>query len=305
MGRRPYRVLSADDSAVTLAVRDETTAGDLLAAAGVSKAARSHAFGEARVSVEGRPVGPGDPLASGDVVSLALEVAEPEWPEAEPATVVFNDPHGILLAVDKPCGLLVHGDGTGAQTLTDRVQATLANDGRIRSAQAVQRIDVDTSGLVLFSLAPEFQAALDGQVADGSMTKTYLAVVAGDLRRPLEVEKPLGRDRHDSRRMHVGSGRPAKTTFSPLASTRLTNGRMATLAEVSIATGRRHQIRAHGAWAGYPVLGDTLYGAPRHPDGLMLHAWRETLVHPLTWERLHLEAPAPERIRTLFPDAEL
>lgn len=303
MARRPFRVLSADDSAVCLAVRGACTCRELLLAAGVSRAAAAAAESAHRVTREGVPLQAPVALEPGDVVELALETADPGFPDVEAAAVAWEDPAGLLLAADKPAGLLVHHDGTGAECLVDRVQARLAADGRVREAHPVQRIDVDTSGLVLFSLAPEFQAAVDAQVADGSMEKRYLAVVAGDLARPLVVDKPVGRDRHDARRMHVGSGRPSLTTFTPLASARVA-GCPVTLVGAAISTGRRHQIRAHAAWAGHPVAGDRLYGGPA-ADGLMLHAWREAFTHPLTGRRVRVEAPVPARMAPFVPEGAL
>ncbi|MEY8437559.1 RluA family pseudouridine synthase [Atopobiaceae bacterium 24-176] len=292
MARRPYRILSTGDASVSLAVRCACTCRELLLAAGVSRAAAAAAEAEHRVTCEGVALQAPVALEPGDVVVLALEAADPEFPDVAPADVAWSDPCGILLAVDKPAGLLVHPDGTGAECLADRVQARLAADGRVRCAHAVQRLDVDTTGLVLFSLAPEFQAAMDAQVADGSMEKRYLAVLAGNLARDLVVEQPVGRDRHNARRMHVGSGRPSLTRFSPMGTVPLGGGRTGTLVEASIATGRRHQIRAHASWAGFPVVGDRLYGGPA-ADALMLHGWRERFSHPLTWERVAVEAPVP------------
>ena len=94
------------------------------------------------------------------------------------ARVIYED--DTLLACDKPAGILVHGDGTGARTLTDVVAEHLA---RTRPEpprpQPVQRLDVDTTGLVIFSLDRATQPALDAQVAGHGMRKTYLAVVSG------------------------------------------------------------------------------------------------------------------------------
>ncbi len=304
MARRPFRVLSASDDAVRLAVRGACTCRELLLAAGVSRSAAAAAESARRVCREGVPLQAPVALEPGDVVELLLEPADPEFPDVEPAAVAWEDPAGLLLAADKPCGLLVHSDGTGAECLVDRVQARLAADGRVREAHPVQRIDVDTSGLVLFSLAPEFQAAVDAQVADGSMEKVYLTLLAGSVDRELTVERPVGRDRHDARRMHVGAGRAALTRISPLAPVRLPGGHEATLCTASIHTGRRHQIRAHAAWAGHPVVGDRLYGGPA-ASGLMLHAWREAFTHPLTGQRVRVEAPVPDRMAPFVPEGAL
>lgn len=121
----------------------------------------------------------------------------------EALDVIYEDE--VLLVADKPAGILVHGDGTGVRTLTDLVADHLAATGRPDArAQAVQRLDVGTSGLVLFSLDKDTQPALDAQVAGHAMAKRYLAVVQGRFPSGDKViEQPLGRDRHDARRMRV------------------------------------------------------------------------------------------------------
>lgn len=267
--------------------------------------------------------------------------------------VLFED--RWLLAVDKPAGVIVHGDGTGARTLTDDVRAHLVaagEDEAARQLQAVQRIDRDTTGVVLFSKDKAVQATLDAALAgraggasggvlasarptgtddraaarpagtdaravtradatdDRAARKRYLAVVRGEFPwRARTFGGPIGRDRHDARRMRVSrTGKVAETRVTRLA---VAGGPAArrSLLLVELVTGRKHQIRVHLAHAGFPVLGDALYGVPAdrgpHAPGLMLHAWEEMLVHPVTDETLDLVAPCPERIRSLFLDAEL
>lgn len=212
--------------------------------------------------------------------------------------VVYEDEW--LLAVDKPAGVIVHGDGTGQRTLTDAVREHLAAEGRPEAAgaaQAVQRLDRETTGLVLFSLAKEVQPALDAQVAGHAMHKRYLAVVRGSVPwRHRVIDAPIARDRHDSRRMRVGrSGKEARTRVAALE---VRDGR--TLVACELETGRRHQIRVHLAHEGFPILGDALYGGGNRGQ-LMLHALEEELAHPVTGERLRLSTGWPARFERLFP----
>lgn len=209
-------------------------------------------------------------------------------------SLIYEDE--VLLAWDKPAGIIVHGDGTGARTLTDVVADHLAATGRADvRPQAVQRLDADTTGLVLFSLDRATQPALDAQVAGHAMEKTYLAVVAGRVPwAEKAVRQPVGRDRHDARRMRVcrpGQGKPAETRLRRVAEK---DGR--TLLAVTLVTGRRHQIRVHLASLGHPIVGDPLYGGARSTSGLLLHAWREELDHPSGGGRLRLETSWPTRL---------
>ncbi|MBE5024164.1 RluA family pseudouridine synthase [Olsenella sp. DSM 107455] len=210
------------------------------------------------------------------------------------ARIIYEDE--VLLACDKPAGMLVHGDGTGARTLTDVVAEHLAAEGRPEARpQAVQRLDVGTTGLVLFSLDRATQPALDAQVAGHAMNKTYLAVVRGAFPGGERlIDRPIGRDRHDARRMRAcrpGQGKPAETRVRRVASS---GGR--SLLRVELLTGRRHQIRVHLASMGFPIVGDELYGGARRTEGLLLHAWREEVVHPVSGELLRLETAWPERL---------
>ena len=198
---------------------------------------------------------------------------------------VFRDQW--LLAVDKPAGILVHGDGTGATTLTDLVREATG----VAAAQPVQRLDVETTGLVLFSLDKSVQPALDALVAGRDMRKRYLAVVpAGFPAGETLIDRPIGRDRHDARRMRVSkTGKPAQTCVSKLAERK---GEALLCCE--LLTGRRHQIRVHLASLGYPIVGDSLYGGRRSAEGLMLHAYEEAFVHPVTGEPVELRTAVPE-----------
>ena len=216
--------------------------------------------------------------------------------------VVYEDE--VLLAADKPAGLIVHSDGTdaAAPTLTDLVAAHLVAEGRegVRP-QAVQRLDRPTTGLVLYSLDRATQPALDAQVAGHDMHKCYLAVVSGRLPwAERDVDAPIGRDRHDARHMRAcrpGQGKPA---LSHLRRVEVADGR--TLVLVELGSGRRHQIRVHLASLGYPIVGDELYGGARSAEGLLLHAWSEELTHPVTGECLRLRTAWPTR---LWPEREV
>ena len=248
-----------------------------------------------------KPLARTDALAAGEELVLRFHRGEPTRASEQPVELLYHDP--ILLAVNKPAGLLVHGDGGDADTLTARVQGALLRQGSAAVPQAIQRLDVETTGLVVFSLTEEFQPALDAQVAGHDMRKRYLAVVEGRLDTNgnwRTIDAPMGRDRHDARRMRVSkTGKAAQTRVRTLAC-----GSSETLVLAELQTGRRHQIRVHLAHLGHPIAGDSLYGkrtAPRGPSRLMLHAWQERLVHPVTGALLELEAPVPHAFRHLMP----
>ena len=196
-----------------------------------------------------------------------------------------------LLAVDKPTGIIVHGDGTGAPTLTGLMAERIrggsvpgVSPDQANELQALQRLDRDTSGIVLFSLCKRTQGAYDRLIAERAISKRYLAIACGKI--PWDDRAftwPISRDRHDARRMRV-----SKT------------GRWLTLLDVYLHTGRKHQIRVHLAHAGFPLLGDALYGTS-DPRGLMLHAHELAFTDPVTGVPVRIVAPVPARMLALFP----
>lgn len=210
-----------------------------------------------------------------------------------------------ILAVDKPAGVIVHGDGTGKATLTGHVRDLfVSRDEDASELQPLQRLDRETTGIVLFSKRKETQAAFDALIADRRIAKRYLAIVCGRFpQTPQTFRGSIGRDRHDSRRMRVSrTGKPALTRAHLLAFTPAdAAGPARSLLSVDLLTGRKHQIRVHLSHAGFPILGDALYGGPRAAAGLMLHAAEERFEHPVTGERVSIHAPYPERFIPLFP----
>ena len=153
----------------------------------------------------------------------------------------------------------------------------------------MHRIDKETTGILVVAKTPELSTSLKRQFADRTVEKSYLAWVAGSFDEAEGwIDVPVGRDP----RAPAAHGRPrrrssAETEFRVLARE---PGR--TLLLVRPRTGRTHQIRVHFTYIGHPVLGDRLYGGPRGPR-LLLHAWRLSIAHPATGERLTFEAPPP------------
>lgn len=255
------------------------------------------------VRVDGEvQVAAGRPLRAGQAVDA---IVRPELlrPRAEasdrpfrltPGAVLFRD--AALLAVDKPPGLPTHPTADPARpSLVGHVEAYLRGAGRPPYVGVHQRLDRDTSGIVLFAIEPRANAGLARAFEGREVEKTYLALTAKPdvlppsrfrVKAPLAVPGGAG-----ARRVRVrGPGaKPAETDVVVLETL---SG--ALLVEARPLTGRKHQVRAHLAHAGLPVLGDPVYGplgsaAPR----LMLHAVRLRLPHPLTGERLTLESPLP------------
>lgn len=228
--------------------------------------------------------------------------------------IIYQDSY--ILAVNKPAGIIIHSDGTSrageragmcaAETLTDHVRVYLENNGCMQQAQDVQalhRLDKDTTGIVLFSLDKETQPLFDELIRSRNVHKTYLAVVKGEFPEgEQDITLPIGRDRHDARRMRVSKTGKAALTHVRRLEVQRRGQSTQSLMLAELGTGRKHQIRVHFSALGFPIVGDGLYGrAPSTRTAaftqvpLMLHAYELSFMHPVTGESLVLKTEWPSR----------
>ncbi|MBN1401183.1 MAG: RluA family pseudouridine synthase [Anaerolineae bacterium] len=251
------------------------------------------------VTVNQAPARPAQKLVAGDLVRVEPppEPSRVPSPEPMPLAILYEDEH--LLALDKPAGLVVHpAPGHPQHTLVNALLAERPDVARAdldpQRPGIVHRLDRDTSGVLLVALSRSAQRALQAQFKARQVDKRYLALVYGlPERSQAVIEAPIGRHPVHRQRMAVleAGGRSARTEFTmrePL--------RDASLLEAHLITGRTHQLRVHLAAIGHPVVGDRVYGPQRQripAPRQMLHAWRLTLNHPVSDERLELTAPLP------------
>ena len=207
-------------------------------------------------------------------------------PPGDPVILHLDDD---LLVADKPSGLLsVPGRGE------DRADCLIARL-KVRHPQVrlVHRLDLDTSGVIVFALTQQAQAHLGRQFEERKTQKRYIALVASHLSAPKgRVDLPLTVDWPNRPRQMVDpvNGRPAQTDWRALR-TEGDNTRMA----LKPLTGRSHQLRVHMLSLGHPILGDPLYatGAARDYPRLMLHAEELRLRHPSSGATMRFRAPVP------------
>lgn len=249
------------------------------------------------VAHNGKPARPRDLVRAGDEV----EVREPEiekveaQPEQITLDVIFED--NDLLVLNKPAGIVMHpGAGHQQHTLVNALLAHCQNLSGIGGKERpgiVHRLDKETSGALVVAKNDATHRDLSSQFAARTMTKIYLALVAGILRKTSGViDKAIARHPVHRQRMSIAhrQGRSAKTEYRVLRS-----GNDISLVECTLHSGRTHQIRVHLHHLGHPVLGDKLYGGKRAGDypRHMLHAWKLAFRHPRSGDEMSFEAPVP------------
>lgn len=209
--------------------------------------------------------------------------------------VVYEDE--IILIVFKPKGLLVHSDGNEEETLSDMVKDYYLDKPYI-DVQPVHRLDYETTGLVMFSKSEIFQPLLDKLMSQSQIRRQYLAFVKAKVKEEnFTVNKPIGKDRHDSRRRVVSkNGQSALTKFRLLGSR---NG--ISVLRCILDTGRTHQIRVHLASMNYPIINDELYGV--NDKSLVRMGLIGDILdfyHPLREENMEVEAELPNDMARLI-----
>ncbi len=267
------------------------------------------------LTVDGRRLRPRDAVRTGQRLALEAPAAPAgEWrAQALPVEVLFEDGH--LLVLNKAAGVVVHpAPGHREGTLVNGLLHRLPQLGSLPRAGIVHRLDKDTTGLMLVAKTPASHTSLVRQLQARTVGREYEAVVAGTLTGGGAVDAPLGR--HPTRRARravVAGGKPAVTHYRIQR-----RYRSCTHLRVRLETGRTHQIRAHMAHLGHPVVGDPLYGGRRLPAGAApaltaclkalgrqaLHARRLSIRHPRTGEEASWEAPPPEDFRALLAALE-
>jgi 23S rRNA pseudouridine1911/1915/1917 synthase len=287
----------------------------------LSRRALEQAIGAGLFTINGKVARKGSRLRAGDVLAFS---GPDFWLATQPVPasdlvvpIVYED--AALLAVNKPAGMATHGfSGRDTTTLANVVAAMrpeLCGVGKSHwEPGLVHRLDRDTSGLLLIAKTQPAFTALREQFRRRQITKRYLALVWGETEAAGSISYPLAHDARDARRMRAlrrGSRPadepkrwPAVTRFRKLAA-----AERVSLLEVEMETGVTHQIRAHLAAIGHPIVGDTLYGDPGATNfGLgrqFLHAWSLKFRHPEHGGTMRLQAGLPGDLQNVLEQLQI
>ena len=266
----------------------------------LSRNAAQKCIENSAVLLNGVPIKKNYKCAAGDIFEIHLP--EPEnikpYPQNIPINIVYEDDDVIVINKDR--GMVVHPapghpDGTLVNALLYHCGENLSTIGGEFRPGIVHRIDKDTSGLLIAAKNNYAHEYLSAQLADRSLSRTYEAIVRGNMKEPSGiVDKPIGRHPTDRKRMAVTdiASKPAVTYWELI-----NNYKSYSHIRCKLKTGRTHQIRVHMASLGHPLLGDFTYGSPSPEKGLegqCLHARKIKFIHPKSHEEMEFETELPE-----------
>ena len=273
----------------------------------ISRVAIQRMIEEGNITVNGKTIKASYKVANGDKVVVLIEEPKDTSIVAQdiPLDIVYED--NDILVVNKQKGLVVHPgngnpDGTLVNAIMNYCKDSLSGIGGEIRPGIVHRIDKDTSGLLIIAKNDKAHIALTEMLKKHEIKKTYLALVRGNLKENnATINMPIARSERDRTKMAVSrKGKDAITHFKVLERF---DGY--TYIEVNIETGRTHQIRVHMSQIGYPLVGDGVYSNGKNPfgvEGQMLHSYRLEFNHPITGEKLSLEAKLPDYFEKVLDD---
>ena len=271
-----------------------------------SRARLSNWIKDGQLLVDGQPMRPRDIIYSGALLELEAEQeVQGQWQaEAMELDIVDEDEH--LLLVNKPAGLVVHpAAGHASGTLLNGLLHHAPQLYEVPRAGIVHRLDKDTTGIMVVAKTLTAHTSLAEQLQQRSAGRIYEAIVTGTVTSGATIDAPIGRHPQQRQRMAVvATGKPAVSHYRVLE-----RFRGHTHVRVQLESGRTHQIRVHMSHAGFPLVGDPLYGgrprlAPASSPELIeelrnfprqaLHARFLELEHPASGKRIKWEAPLPD-----------
>ena len=238
-----------------------------------------------QVRVNGQVMNWQSPIQPGDLLELTFD--KEDYPDksiplgdARLVEELYQDEH--LIIVNKPEGMKTHGNEPTEIALLNHVSAYVG-----QTCYVVHRLDMETSGAILFAKNPFILPILNRLLEDKRIAREYLALCQGTFsQKKLILRHKIGRDRYD-RRKRVVDNRKGQAAVTHV--TFLKKMGENSLVACQLETGRTHQIRVHLAHEGHALVGDPLYSQKTAPR-LMLHAHKLSLTHPLTLKEISVEA---------------
>jgi len=255
---------------------------------------------------------PKDRVNGNEVVYLSLNQKQSnDWvAEKIPLNIVYEDED--IIVINKQFGLVTHpGAGNWTGTLANALLYYDSSLSKLDRAGIVHRLDKNTSGLMVVAKNEKSQKYLVEQLQAHSIDREYSAIVYGHMIAGGTIDEPIGRDSKDRVKQSVSAnGKEAVTHYRAID-----RFKSHTHVKAILETGRTHQIRVHLSYAGYPLIGDPVYGGrvrfPKKANEVLketllnlkrqaLHSKKLTLNHPVSGELMSWKAPLPEDMQSLL-----
>ena len=274
-----------------------------------SRTAVQRLIEENKIVVNGKIEKSSYKVQNGDKIEIEEEQAKEIELKAQdiPLEILYED--NDIIVVNKPKGMVVHPangnpDGTLVNAIMSICKDSLSGIGGEIRPGIVHRLDKNTSGAIIIAKNDKAHINLSEQLKNHEIKKTYIALVRGIVKENnATINMPIGRSKKDRKKMAVDkNGKDAITHFKVLK--RYSN---CSLLEINIETGRTHQIRVHLSHIGYPIIGDDVYSNGKNKwniEGQCLHAKSLEFVHPITGEKMHIEADLPEYFQKILEDLD-
>jgi len=272
----------------------------------VSRSQIQNFIKKGQVTLNGKPVKPSYSLKENDIITCQdiKETVMNIPPQNIPLNIVWEDEN--MLVVNKPSGMLTHPtttekENTLVNALKYKYGENLSNvNGDFRRG-IVHRLDRNTSGLLMVAKNNDAHEFIANQIKTKTAIRQYLAVVKGSIIDDMVLDYPIGRNISQPHKMDVVYSEKSKPSLTELRV--LKNFGSATYVELTLKTGRTHQIRVHMSHIGHPVFNDTLYGFGKmkiNTQEQVLQAYKLKFIKPFSSEIIELEIEPDEKIKRVL-----
>lgn len=229
-------------------------------------------------------------LCVGDVLTIDDKKGLDVKPLNVRIDILYEDEN--VLIINKPAYCHIHSDGNQntENTLANMVASYYVRKKLDMPVRYIHRLDYETTGIIIFAKDPLTMSALCHELENHSLRRDYLAFVEGIIKDDITIDKPIGRNRHNSQKYLVSkTGKRAITFCHPIG-----QYKNKSLVRLTLQTGRTHQIRVHMTSLGHPLLGDTLYGGnTKYIKRVALHSYYVSFINPVTKRKIELTSKLP------------
>lgn len=261
-----------------------------------------------QIFLNSKPVYVTQTININDVLEVNLDSIENSdniLPIKMPLDIIFED--DSFLIINKPSGIPVHPSMAHfSNSLSNGVKYYFVSNNIPKKVRPINRLDKNTSGIVLFAKNEYVQEALVKQMKNKVFKKEYIAILEGHLEQSFgTINAPISRKQNSIIEREVNPSGDASITHFEVLKKLFIDSTKISLVKFNLETGRTHQLRVHSKYIGNPILGDSLYGNESNfIKRQALHAFKVTFIHPITKKIITLEIDLPEDIKNILNNSQ-